>query len=295
MDNKAKKNLDLSLKKEFNLALSDNDFVKLVNSLNIDEELLIKNTTKLQDTIKELHNCKNCKNLNECKNRMKGCVCYPFVKEDTLIFSYTPCKLLKKENKESKQVTYFETPLNLKAAKMSEIFVDDKARIEVIKYLKDFIKNYKTNKELKGLYLHGSFGCGKSYMISALLNELGKNGVKCVNVYYPNLLKKLKSSFKDNYDDLIEEITNSDILLIDDIGAENNTPWARDEILGSILQHRMDNNLTTFFTSNFNIKELESHLSETSSSTDKIKARRIVERIKQLTNDIELIGENRRN
>lgn len=40
---------------------------------------------------------------------------------------------------------------------------------------------------------------------------------------------------------MFNELLNSDLLLIDDIGAENNTPWARDEVLGSILQSRMDN------------------------------------------------------
>lgn len=37
-----------------------------------------------------------------------------------------------------------------------------------------------------------------------------------------------------------------DVLLIDDIGAENNSPWSRDEVLGTILQYRMDSDLTTF-------------------------------------------------
>ena len=36
------------------------------------------------------------------------------------------------------------------------------------------------------------------------------------------------------------------LLLIDDIGAEKLTDWARDEILGSILQYRMDFKLPTF-------------------------------------------------
>ena len=57
----------------------------------------------------------------------------------------------------------------------------------------------------------------------------------------------------------------------------------------------MDNKKITFFTSNFTLDELENHLSETSTSTDKIKARRIIERIKELTVQISLIGENRRN
>lgn len=52
-----------------------------------------------------------------------------------------------------------------------------------------------------------------------------------------------------------------DLLLLDDIGAETVTNWSRDEILGTILQYRMENNLSTFITSNLNISELEGHSS----------------------------------
>ncbi len=76
---------------------------------------------------------------------------------------------------------------------------------------------------------------------------------------------------------------------------ENNTSWSRDEILGTILQYRMDNNLLTFITSNLNLEELEEHLKTTNKSVDDIKARRIIERIKYLTLDFELISENKRN
>ena len=103
-------------------------------------------------------------------------------------------------------------------------------------------------------------------------------------------------SFNDyNYDEVLDEIMTSDILLLDDIGAENNSPWARDEVLGTILQYRMDNDLVTFFTSNFTIDELESVLAETSKDVDVIKARRIVERIKYLTVEEKLISKNNRN
>ena len=85
-----------------------------------------------------------------------------------------------------------------------------------------------------------------------------------------------------------------DILLFDDIGAENVTVWGRDEILGTILQYRMNNKLTTFFTSNLNISELENHLAVTKNSEDVVKARRIIERIKKLTDDLELVSMDRR-
>ena len=44
----------------------------------------------------------------------------------------------------------------------------------------------------------------------------------------------------------------------------------------------------------FYIEELEEHLSITTSSSDKVKARRIIERIKYLTDEMTLIGINRR-
>ncbi len=150
------------------------------------------------------------------------------------------------------------------------------------------------------MYLHGSFGSGKTYLIAALFNELAKKGIKSILIYYPEFLRKLKSSFQtysneqSNYDEQFEEIKKIPLLLLDDIGAENCSNWSRDEVLGTILQYRMENHLPTFFTSNLTLEELEDALSVTSSGVDKMKARRIVERIKQLTVEHKLISKNRR-
>ena len=57
----------------------------------------------------------------------------------------------------------------------------------------------------------------------------------------------------------------------------------------------MQSHLPTFFTSNLSLDELETALAITTSNADKVKARRIIERIKQLTVTIELVSENRRN
>lgn len=291
--NFTKNNLDRELQKSFALSLKkDEHFVKLVNSLKIEEAILIKYTSELERTSKELKNCKTCSSLNECKNRMCGYVYYPEKEEERLTFSYIPCKYKKNENT---NISYFEVPKSLKEAKMSDIYKDDKGRIEVIKNMKEFISKFKETEKVKGIYLHGSFGSGKSYLLSALINELTKKDKKAVIVYYPTLLKSLKASFNDEFKNMINEITETDLLLIDDIGAEKNTEWGRDEILGTILQYRMDNNLPTFFTSNLTIEELEEHFCITKESTDRVKARRIIERIKFLSTPISLTGENRRN
>ena len=56
----------------------------------------------------------------------------------------------------------------------------------------------------------------------------------------------------------------------------------------------MENNLPTFFTSNFTLDELEKALANTSSGVEKVKARRIIERVKQLTITLDLISKSRR-
>ena len=295
---KSKKDIKDELIREFIMASKDENFAKLCSRLKTKDEILMKYTSKLEKTVEELNICSKCKGLGECKLEVKGHINYPVKQKDFIEFIYKPCKYFKKNEQEEKKKAkthFFETPLLLRNATLSDI-IEEKERNKILKYIKNFLKQKISGAHVKGLYLSGSFGSGKSYILSALLNELSLKGYECTNVFYPLLLKTLKSSFSDNtYNDVIEEIMTSEILLIDDIGAENNTTWARDEILSTILQYRMDNNLTTFFTSNLKIEELETHLSETKDGIEQIKARRIIERIKYLTEEEVLISPNKRN
>ena len=289
---KSKKAINDELRRDFVLASSDETFKKLCNRLKCDDEILMKYTSKLNDSANELKNCSKCKGLSYCKNAVKGHVYFPTVTKDFIEFSYKSCKYFKEKKKNN--TIFFETPKMLMNASLSEL-ITEKERANILKYIKDFLKKKVNGETVKGLYLSGSFGSGKSYILSALLNELSLKGYKCVNINYPLLLNKLKASFSDyNYNDVMEEIMTCDVLLIDDIGAENNSPWSRDEVLGTILQYRMDSDLTTFFTSNFTINELETELSETNKGTDLIKARRIIERIKYLTVEDKLISKDKR-
>jgi len=289
---KSKKAINDELRRDFVLASSDETFKKLCNRLKCDDEILMKYTSKLTDSACELKNCSRCKGLSYCKNAVKGHVYFPTVTKDFIEFSYKSCKYFKEKKKNN--TIFFETPKMLMNASLSEL-ITEKERASILKYIKDFLKKKVNGETVKGLYLSGSFGSGKSYILSALLNELSLKGYKCVNINYPLLLNKLKASFSDyNYNDVMEEIMTCDVLLIDDIGAENNSPWSRDEVLGTILQYRMDSDLTTFFTSNFTINELETELSETNKGTDLIKARRIIERIKYLTVEDKLISKDKR-
>ena len=64
------KDLDYLLKKEYAKSIKDDNFKKIVNTLKIKEEVAMKYTSKLEQTVSDLNNCSNCKHLFECKNKI---------------------------------------------------------------------------------------------------------------------------------------------------------------------------------------------------------------------------------
>lgn len=285
------------LKKNYEEACKDSNFRDLVSHLKLNREYLQNYTSSLEKSSLEYHNCQNCKSILECKNEMEGFAYLPIVKNNSLIFKYKKCKYLKKleeENSYLKNINIIGSSIYLKDAKMKSIFTDDKNRFKAISSIKKFIDDYPKDKHIKGLYLCGNFGSGKTYLLTAMLNELAKKNFKSTIVFWPDFLRELKASFQNDYNEKYELAKKSPILLIDDIGAETITGWSRDEILCPLIQYRMEQKLPTFFTSNLTIDQLKEHLSTTRDGIDVIKASRIIERIKQLSLEIEMISKNLR-
>ncbi len=295
------KNLNYLLDEAYDEALEDEKFKQFVSMLKIKREILKKYTSLLEESAAEYYNCKNCPGLVACQNKITGYAKLPKLIDDTLEFSYKPCKYKKKADKEEQahsNTMLLNVPREIREASISKIYKTDKNRYKTILWLTEFIKKYKQNVHQKGLYLCGNFGCGKTYLIAAIFNELGKEGIKSAIVFWPEFLNSLKASFNSNvkseFNSKYNYVKKVPLLLIDDLGAEAVTPWARDEVLCPLLQYRMDEKLPTFFTSNLDLKALENHLAITSKGDEIIKAGRIISRIKQLSEYQEMISKNLR-
>lgn len=285
------------LKCEYINAHQNKAFAAYVDQLDVNDDVLMQYTSRLEDVVEEQERCKNCPGLGECQNILKGHVLSAIKTKEGLLFSYVACPYFQKREKQlayQQNITCYDLPKEIREASFKNIYKDDKNRTPIILYFKEFIDGYLTKKNPKGIYLHGSFGSGKTYLIAALFNELAKRDIVSALVYYPELLRSLKSSFHSNYEERFEFLKRVPLLLLDDIGAENVTTWSRDEVLGPLLQFRMEEHLPTFFTSNLTLSELEKVLAGSNSGAEQVKAKRIVERIKQLTVDMELISKNRR-
>ena len=186
-------------------------------------------------------------------------------------------------------------PATLKKASLAQVDLDDLGRLPVFEKLLAFVEQYPAIQ--KGLYLYGDFGVGKSFMVAALAHDLSeKRGVSSTLLHYPSFVIDAKNAISDgNVKALVDELKLSEVLILDDIGAEQSTPWVRDEILQVILQYRMQENLPTFFTSNFNFEDLEQHFAKGKNGNDETwEARRVMERIRYLAEETRLEGVNRR-
>lgn len=283
--------------KNFNEAKENSCFLEFVSKLNLPDEVLMKYTTSLEECSNNYYICSNCKGLIHCPFKLLGYSYLPRVIDGRIEFDYQPCKYKVKDIKKNSyqnNVSMYFLPKDIKDASMDKIYSNDSNRYEAILWVNTFLGNYRKGKISKGLYLSGNFGSGKTYLISALFNELAHDGVRSAIVFWPEFLRDLKSSFSSDFKEKYDFVKSVPLLLIDDIGAEATTSWSRDEIFCPLVQYRMQEHLPTFFTSNLDLNALEEHFSVTKERVDHIKARRIIERVIQLTDQVSMVSKNLR-
>lgn len=255
----------------------------------------------LSQYVKEKANCLNCTGLENCQNRELGHESYLVGCETYIDLKTRKCPKLKafEKMKESQELMKsHRVPKNVLSATFETMELDN-SRILVINEAIEYCDSFQDGQiPNTGLYLYGSFGVGKSHIAAAIANTLTKQDIDVFMIYVPDFFQSIYETFNKkntSYQELIYSAQTSTVLILDDIGAENLNQWVRDQIMGPILQYRMTEGLPTVFTSNLTLDELEDHFATTSKGgTEKIKALRIMERIRHSVKPLEVIGKNRR-
>ncbi len=113
------------------------------------------------------------------------------------------------------------------------------------------------------LVLAGPSGCGKTHLAVAIANRCIEDNYPVFYITAPDLLDHLRSAFNPNseipYDEFFEQVRNAPLLILDDLGVQSSTPWAKEK-LDQLLNHRFSNQLPTVIVSIVPIEELEERI-----------------------------------
>ncbi len=102
------------------------------------------------------------------------------------------------------------------------------------------------------LVLSGASGSGKTHLAAAIANERIAQGGAVLYMDVPDLLDHLRASYDAGaeelgYEQLIEQVKTTPLLVLDDIDAAPGTPWAKEKLF-QVVNHRYNATLPTVFT-----------------------------------------------
>ena len=101
------------------------------------------------------------------------------------------------------------------------------------------------------LVFTGPYGCGKTHLAAAIANSRAGLGDPPLFVMVPDLLDHLRAAFSPNsgtsYDRRFDEVRTAPLLILDDMGSQSATPWAKEKLY-QLLNYRYNAELPTVIT-----------------------------------------------
>ena len=113
------------------------------------------------------------------------------------------------------------------------------------------------------LLLMGNYGSGKTHLAAAIANQAIRRHIKTLFTVVPDLLDLLRASYAPDspvrYDQRIETVRTVFLLILDDLGTENATPWAGEKLY-QIINYRYNYELPTVITTNRDLGDIDARI-----------------------------------
>lgn len=158
--------------------------------------------------------------------------------------------------------------LPLYGNKRFDTFVDNRSELDADArlHLKQVVTQCRrfAQKPDGWLLLQGVNGCGKTHLAAAIANEIVSEArTEVMFVSTANLLDHLRGAFNPqspvSLDRRFDEVKKVPVLVLDNLGTESATPWAREKLI-QLLEYRYDARLPTVITTSRPLDKIDEWL-----------------------------------
>ena len=265
---------------------------RVMKTQGIPDEALSRHAFLFQRYLEEVKPCRGCKSLKDCRQAKKGYhmgIRYDGILQETVEACPYMQECLKAEAQMDRYLVC-DFGDALRSVRFEKIQLEG----ETSAYLNTVGKLASLCDEQKGVFLYGNMGTGKTYLAACAANRIAEAGGSAAFIHYPSFCDRIAvTAYSGEYRKEADQCRAADILVIDDIGAEEVTDRNR-MVLLSILDGRMQKGKMTWFTGNGDLRSLQRHLRETNNGESISAADRIIERIRALAQPVYLDGNDRR-
>lgn len=142
----------------------------------------------------------------------------------------------------------------------------DQSRKEIVEFAKKFVRSFRASahdQPSKGLLLHGREGTGKTHIAIGILKEILAKGHSGLYWNVPELFLELRRTISESAEldeaTILDEAIETDLLVLDDLGAEKVSEFVLDRLY-VLINGRYENDLPTIITTNRTLEELRSQI-----------------------------------
>lgn len=141
-----------------------------------------------------------------------------------------------------------------------------------IKLAKSYVNNWETCRVKNiGLMFYGNTGTGKTFAAQCIANALIDKGIKVTYITAADLVAKFTDRDTPK-EEFLNEISKTPLLIIDDIGAERDTGFSREQ-LNKAIDRRSDAEKPLIVTTNYSLQDLDASTDEAQKRTfDRLRA-----------------------
>ena len=138
---------------------------------------------------------------------------------------------------------------------------DDKRNAKVTTFCKRYVREWeKMREESAGILFYGGAGTGKTFMACCLARALLEKLVPVCVTDLPRILDRMQSRNLDR-NQVMDDLMGYELLVLDDLGAERNTPYAMEQVY-CVIDSRQRSGKPTVFTTSLSLEELKNPASQ---------------------------------